>query len=566
ALFTQPELVWQQLQSADTGGYLFRLLWPVGFVALLAPEILLLALPSLAINLLADFPPMHEVYTLIYAAPILPFVMLATVEGIGRVVGCYTSATYVGARYLMPRRMRQSNRMRHLLRTVRPQLLVFVALIGAFIAQLQHGYLPGGGNYEHYTVSDHDRRAAAIMAQIPAAAKVSAQDKLDPHVAGRETIYIFPRIDDADTIFVDVTGPAWPVHPSDLHATIEQLLFTDWGVAAGDDGYLLLRKGLPNRTLPPSFYSAFQPPVSAQPPDQPVSIFGEALALLDHQVHVDEHGETVVQLRWKALRHPLTTDYQFYIAFANKDGTIAHDSLFYPPVATLWYPTSMWPVDEQVLVQTLPWQLELDQFTLLVGVYTGEEGWHNGGRIPISNGSTPDRIHLEQNTLVRLGSYRWVQEQWHPIPRRTTIENLAQQRVVHFTDGKAQIQLENVLIESVPEHAGDGLTFALEWWAGREPIPLDYSVFAHLLNEQGEKVAQLDWQPHDDWGPRPMTTWFKATSIVDAQRLLLPEDLPAGNYRLVIGVYNWQTGERLTASGAGATPDNVAPIAEVSIK
>ncbi|MCB0107451.1 MAG: hypothetical protein KDE53_16135 [Caldilineaceae bacterium] len=110
------------------------------------------------------------------------------------------------------------------------------------------------------------------------------------------------------------------------------------------------------------------------------------------------------------------------------------------------------------------------------------------------------------------------------------------------------------------------LTFALEWWAGREPIPLDYSVFAHLLNEQGEKVAQLDWQPRDDWGPRPMTTWFEATSIVDEQRLPLPEDLPAGNYHLVIGVYNWQTGERLAISGAGATPDNVAPIAEISIK
>jgi uncharacterized membrane protein len=87
ALFTQPALVWQQLAAADTVGYLLRLLWPVGFIALFAPEILLLALPSLAINLLADFPPMHQVYTLIYAAPILPFVMLAMVEGVARVVG-----------------------------------------------------------------------------------------------------------------------------------------------------------------------------------------------------------------------------------------------------------------------------------------------------------------------------------------------------------------------------------------------------------------------------------------------------------------------------------------------
>jgi len=66
--------------------YLFELLLPVGFTALLAPEVLLLALPSLAINLLADFSPMHQVTTLIYAAPIVAFVMLASVVGVARVI------------------------------------------------------------------------------------------------------------------------------------------------------------------------------------------------------------------------------------------------------------------------------------------------------------------------------------------------------------------------------------------------------------------------------------------------------------------------------------------------
>ena len=61
------------------------MLLPVGFTALLAPEVLLLALPSLAINLLADFSPMHQVTTLIYAAPMVPFVMLAAVMGVARV-------------------------------------------------------------------------------------------------------------------------------------------------------------------------------------------------------------------------------------------------------------------------------------------------------------------------------------------------------------------------------------------------------------------------------------------------------------------------------------------------
>ena len=82
--FTRPALIIGQLQKADGLRYLFELLLPVGFTALLAPEVLLLSLPSLAINLLADFNPMHEVTTLIYAAPIVAFVMLAAVMGVAR--------------------------------------------------------------------------------------------------------------------------------------------------------------------------------------------------------------------------------------------------------------------------------------------------------------------------------------------------------------------------------------------------------------------------------------------------------------------------------------------------
>jgi len=48
--------------------------WLYGIV----PEILCLV-ALLAINLLADLPPAHEVNTLIYAVPIVPFVLMAAV-------------------------------------------------------------------------------------------------------------------------------------------------------------------------------------------------------------------------------------------------------------------------------------------------------------------------------------------------------------------------------------------------------------------------------------------------------------------------------------------------------
>ena len=200
------------------------LLWPTAFLSLLAPEVLILALPSLAINLLADFPPMHEVHTLIYAAPVVPFVLMAAVMGLARL------KQWVGERRL---------RLTLLLGAVLALLLLLLGVVD----QLLYGYLPGAGNYMPLSVTAHHQRAAAIIAQIPPDAAVSAQDRLDPHVSGRKTIYIFPRLGDeaadaaigaADTVFVDVTGPAWPQHPNDLHAEIEKL--TDKGLRRGRGG------------------------------------------------------------------------------------------------------------------------------------------------------------------------------------------------------------------------------------------------------------------------------------------------------------------------------------------
>lgn len=541
-LLTHPTVVWAQLQQADALGYLYRLLLPVGLVALVAPEVLLLALPSLAINLLADFPPMHQVYTLIYAAPIVPFVMLAMVEGLRRLG-----------------QWRIGHRRGRAVQIAAATLWVCGA---AIYSQVQHGYLPGGGNYRLYTVSEHDRRAAQIIAQIPADAKVSAQDKLDPHVAGRPVIYIFPRVDDADTVFVDVTGPAWPQHPNDLYTTVQTLLAGDFGVAAGLDGYLLLRKGIPNKTIPDAFYSAFRHgPAVTLPSTKPESIFGDVLTLIDQQVTVDEQGETVVQLFWRLVADPVATDYRFYIAYADAEGNRLHDSRFYPPVATLWYPTSLWQPGELVLVQTLPWRLEVDQFTLLVGVYQGEDGWENGQRAPLTVGPTPARIHLENNTLVRVAGYQRTPDGWTVIENR--FANPAQ--VLEITFGNL-VHLTGVTPVALPPQAENMLRFAVHWRASsRERIPLDYTVFAHVLDEAGEKVAQLDWQPHDQLGPRPMTTWIEGHEVVDPVTIPLPATLPAGNYRVILGVYNWQTGERLAAQGAQSEAGDVVTVLRFTV-
>lgn len=549
ALLTRPQVVWAQLLAADAGGYLWALLWPTAFLALLAPEVLLLALPSLAINLLADFPPMHETHTLIYAAPIAPLVLAAAVMGL--------------AHLLTWRKLRAQS----LRRFVLPVLAALVLILGVNDQRL-FGYLPGSGNYLPLTITDHHRRAQAIIDQIPADAAVSAQDRLNPHVSGRETVYIFPRVEDerlgdADTVFVDVTGPAWPQHPNDLRASVDGLLAQGFGIAAADDGYLLLRRGLQNRTLPDSFYSAWRAPELAGVSSLGLQV-GGMLELLEFGIVPDRYGELVAEMTWLPLVKP-DRELRFYVAFVDADGNVLHDNDFYQPVSVLWYPTTLWEAGTPVRIRTLPWTLAGEQFVPLLGVYAGEN-WAEGEQLPITPTITPTTTSapfplLQGGKVVRLGGYqRDDRGAWQPMGE--DVETMAATPLL--VDFGGMMRLEGVDLPAKAQ-VGTELPFTLHW-KGSAPVDFDYTAFAHLLDAQGNKVAQLDWQPHDRMGILPTSSWPQNWPVTDAQRLPLPPDLPAGDYTLLVGFYNWQSGNRLPANGEQVVGGDAVQLGPVKIE
>ena len=543
-LVTRPGVVFAQLQSAHILRYLLLLTLPVAFTAWLAPEVLLLALPSLAVNLLADFPPMHQVDTLMYAAPIVPFVIAAGIRGTARVLRWS---------------MRRAERKRP---GVPPHsatgLLGALILLFLLMAQRDFGYLPGGGNYQRFTVSDHDRAAAAIIAQIPSDAKVSAQDKLNPHVSGRETVYIFPRLEDADTVFLDVIGPAWPIHPNDVYTEVETLLAAEFGIAAAADGYLLLSTASSNKQLPAQFYQAWRMP-PGHPAKVPIATFANGMQLLDFAVGTDEHGEVVVDLVWRASQ-PVEDDVRTYAAFLDRSGNLLHDTQFYPPVATLWYSTSEWEAETAVTVRTLPWTPDGRRFTLAVGLYAGEDGRNAANRLLLQGHETDGRW-LDDGRLLRLGGYeadgrgQWLRRHRSNWPSTGAADAIFGNQVRLHT---SQLGGEQFL-------AGESLPFTL-YWEALIPPDEDYAHFVHLVDGSGERFAQLDWQPQDWLGPRPMTTWQAAERIADEQSLSLPPDIAPGDYWLVAGVYNWQTGERLRVEGNGANPDNTVTLGGIRIR
>lgn len=111
-----------------------------------------------------------------------------------------------------------------------------------------------------------------------------------------------------------------------------------------------------------------------------------------------------------------------------------------------------------------------------------------------------------------------------------------------------EIALLGYSLPAGPYHAGDVLPLTLHWQAKAQPAR-DNKVFVHLVDAAGAIVAQRDAAPVD-W-TRPTSGWVEGEVVSDPQPLALPGDLPAGSYRLLVGLYDAETLQRL-ASPAGA--------------
>lgn len=98
-------------------------------------------------------------------------------------------------------------------------------------------------------------------------------------------------------------------------------------------------------------------------------------------------------------------------------------------------------------------------------------------------------------------------------------------------------------------------------WQAAEPVQERYKVFVHLLGPEGQVVAQRDSEPVD--GTRPTTSWQRGEPIADRYGLWLPADLPAGDYRLVAGLYHAETGDRVPVC---CPPADAVPLAIIRVE
>jgi uncharacterized membrane protein len=257
----RPGLLWDTLSEPSRLAYLWRIPFPVGYLALLAPEVMLLAWPTVAINVFSMFGLMHVLDFVHYSVPVVPFVVVAAVYGAERLL------TLAG----------------RLLRNVsRGFLLLTVGGYVLFVSLFYHGvfgYTPFGGAFQWPQVTEHHRIGREVIRTIPPTAAVSAQMSINPHLSQRPRVFVFPQFEQAEYVAVDVLAdrdnefslyppgageeapPRYynPALPQDEYLRLVRGLLDDpaWGVVEGWDGFLVFERGAPHSQVPEAFDSAF---------------------------------------------------------------------------------------------------------------------------------------------------------------------------------------------------------------------------------------------------------------------------------------------------------------------
>jgi uncharacterized membrane protein len=328
-----------------------------GWLGLLAPLALLPALPNIAIDALSSSPWMAT-GTAHYGILLLPFVVIGATLALGTL-----------------------RRWPHLLRGAG------VLLIGiASLTYLGAGAGPVGADFAPATVTWHARYADRLAASLPRTLGVSASTSLVPHLSHRPRVYVFPSIQDADLVFLDVTATPAPTSVGDVALRVRTLLADGWSVDLADDGLLLLSR--PGVTFPPP--DAPSPSAGARPLADPLDLgtafFGFAraepspplasfldgrLELLDERVLPATDGAVepdgprgVVHTVWRATL-PVTTDVQPHVLLDLDDG----EQLRLTESPTLWWlPSSAWPAGQPIAVDfagvplrhLVAWQVELE--------------------------------------------------------------------------------------------------------------------------------------------------------------------------------------------------------------
>ena len=220
--FTHPLRVAEAAFSGRDLHYLLQLVAPLAALCLLAPLVLVAALPELAINLLSSTTTQTSIH-FHYTAGLIPPLVIASIFGAKRL-----------SRWTLPVAL----------------VIVVAALVGNYRLGPIPGWrhLPGGQTFQATAarVTVHDRVADRALRLIPDDAVVSATNTLGGHLSARGRVLSFPFIEDSQWVAADETQPGYADRYAPI-STATQLAALrrnpEWRLVFEEDGILVFRRG-----------------------------------------------------------------------------------------------------------------------------------------------------------------------------------------------------------------------------------------------------------------------------------------------------------------------------------
>jgi hypothetical protein len=93
--------------------------------------------------------------------------------------------------------------------------------------------------------------------------------------------------------------------------------------------------------------------------------------------------------------------------------------------------------------------------------------------------------------------------------------------------------------------AGDTLTLHL-YWEPLQPLPHNYTSYVHVVDEQGNRIAQSDHRPGGVYYPTSL--WKQGEHLLDTHTIMLPSTGHAAVYQIWAGMYLYPTIQPLGAA------------------
>jgi len=412
---TQPGNVLALIFQPDRLPPLLMLTLPLLLLPLMGFPFFLMAAPGLAQFFLSNNPTLRQLETWHYAAPVLAFVMLATIDGLARTAWL---AQRLSVRYqvsgvrseALQFTFNVSRITHHASRYALPAPIILL-LVASLSYHILRGYSPLSILFKWPQVTAHHELGREIAAMIPPDSSVLAQAQLIPYVAHREKLGIWngPLNVDYDYIWFDLSHYKLPNRFNAHGELLTGLVIEEnFGFAVTEDGYLLLKKGAERLPISEDLFTFTefdQLPANAQSFD---ATFGDTLKLVSVETDVrrlaTSETEPQVVLYFETLEKP-AEDYHLFVYLVNEQGEVVGATDYAQP-ALFWWPTSRWEAGDrrQVRVNTMPWWTgDKSAFTYALALSHSDDPWDESARLPIAvNKTTP----ATKNNLLPIAKFR----------------------------------------------------------------------------------------------------------------------------------------------------------------